>query len=129
MKAIRDVYDKLTGWAPIAVTSTKTSGAIDLANVIENEIILTPGLWTDGTHTPTLTYSGTAGGAGTYTTCAAGDLVGSFSVISSTATAQSPQAVSYIGPYQYVKLVDTVVGGTTGAILGVMANVKYRKQP
>lgn len=133
MRALSNVYSTLTGWAPIAVTATKTSSAIDLANAVENLIICTFGLWTDGTHTPSLTQSGTAGGAGTYTACAAGDIVaggGSSAwgtAVSSTATAATPQKVSYIGPYRYVKVVQTVATATTGAISGVQAIVKYRK--
>lgn len=127
MRALANVYNLQTGWLPVAVTSTKTSSALNFANSIENAIIVTPGLWTDGTsYTFTLTESGTAGGGGTYTAVAAGDMVGSFTVISSTATSQSPQLVSYIGKYQYVKVVCTVVGATTGAISGVQALVKYR---
>ena len=127
MRAICNVYSKITGWAPVAVTATKTSAAINLANVVENEIVVAPGLWTDGTsYTYSLTESGTAGGAGTYTACAAGNVQGTFSVVSSTATSTSQQSVSYIGPYQYVKVVCTVVGATAGAVSGVFANVKYR---
>lgn len=133
MRALANVYTVNTGWAPVAVAATKTSSAIDFANCIENVITITPGLWTDGTHTLTLTESGTAGGAGTYTTVAAAGMVfggnqTGFVVVSSTATAQTPQKVSYIGLYQYVKVVDTVTGGTTGAILGVQAIVKTHKQ-
>ncbi len=128
MRALCNVYSKITGWAPVAVTSTKTSSAIDLANAIENEIVITPGLWTDGTsYTYSLTSSGTAGGAGTYTAGVAGtDYVGTLTVVSSTATSQTPQSISYIGPNRYVKMVCTVVGATVGAISGVQANVKYR---
>lgn len=132
MKALQDVYTPQTGWAPIAVSATKTSLAIDFANCIENQIVITPGLWTDGTHTFSLTFSGTAGGAGTYTAGVLNtDYVaqsGGLVVVSSTATAQTPQQIAYIGPYRYVKIVDTVTGGTTGAIFGVQAMVKQRSQ-
>ncbi len=130
MRANCNVYTKATGWAPIAVAATKTSTAIDFANCIENEIVVTPGLYTDGTsYTFSMTHSGTAGGAGTYTAVTTADFqVGSFTVVSGTATAQTPQQVSYIGPYQYVKVVCTVVGATTGCIFGVQASTKKRKQ-
>lgn len=128
MKAIANVYTFQTGWAPIAVTATKTSSAIDLANAIENVIVGTFGLWTDGTHTLSLTHSGTAGGAGTYTAVPADQIVGSFAAVSSTATATAPQKVSYIGPYRYLKAVQTVAGATVGAISGVQAILKLHKQ-
>lgn len=120
MVAICNKLKVQTGWAPVAVTSTKTSAALDCANLNLNMIVITPGLWTDGTsYTYSLTESGTAGGAGTYTTVAAGGMVGTLAVVSSTATSTTPQKVSYIGPYQYVKVVCTVVGATTGAISAV----------
>lgn len=127
MRALSNVYQFQVGWAPVAVTSTKTSSALNFANCIENLITVIPGLWTDGTsYTYSLTFSGTAGGAGTYTAVAAGDMVGSFTVVSSTATSQLPQSVSFIGAAQYVKVVCTVVGATTGAVSSVLAMVKYR---
>ena len=127
MRALTNIYTLQTGWAPVAVTATKTSSAIDFANVVENVIIVTPGLWTDGTsYTYTLTDSGTAGGAGTYTAVTAANIVGSFTVVSSTATSTTPQKVSYIGANRYVKVVCTVVGATTGAISAVAALTKSR---
>ena len=130
MRAICNVYAVQTGWAPVAVTSTKTSSAMNFDNAIENMIVVTPGLWTDGTSfTYSLTYSGTAGGAGTYTAGTAGtDYVGTFTVVSSTATSTTPQKISYIGPYRYVKIVCTVVGATKGAISGVQCYTKPRLQ-
>jgi len=131
MRALNNVYTPKTGWAPIAVTATKTSSAIDFANCIENQIVVTPGLYTDGTsYTFTLTHSNTAGGAGTYTAISTADFQnGSFTVVTGTATAQTPQQVAYIGQYQYVKVVCTVVGATTGCIFGVQAMAKQRKMP
>lgn len=130
MRAIANEYTFKLGWPPVAVAATKTSAAIDLANAIENVFILEYGLWTDGTHTPTLTYCSTSGG--TYTTVAAADLVGSFTAVNSTTLAANGGSyihkVSYIGPYQFIKFVDTVAGATTGAIIGAHALVKLRKQ-
>lgn len=130
MKALTNIYSVQVGWAPVAVAATKTSSAIDFANAIENLIMIIPGLWTDGTsYTYSLTYSGTAGGAGTYTAGVAGtDYVGTLAVVSSTATSTTPQKIAYIGPYQYVKIVATVVGATTGAIAAVIALIRPRKQ-
>lgn len=118
--------DTLPSLAPVANTTSKTGNAIDLANTNGNMIILVPGLWTDGTHTPKLTYCETS--AGTYSDVAAADMVGSFSAISSTATAIA-QKVSYIGSARFIKPVLTGAGATTGAIVGFQQLLSYRKQP
>lgn len=128
MKALANIYTVTPSVPPIAVTSTKTGTAIDLANCIENVVLFNFGLWTDGTHTPSLTYSGTAGGAGTYTACAAADIVGTASAVSSTATAAAAQKLSYIGPYRYIKPLITVAGATTGAVASVQGITKLRVQ-
>ncbi len=127
-KAIVNLYTISVGWAPIAVTATKTGAAVDLANTNENVFLFEFGLWTDATLTPSLTYSGTAGGAGTYTACAAADLVGTLVAVSSTATAAAVQKVSYIGPYRYIKQLLTVGPSTTGAVAGAHAITKPRLQ-
>ena len=130
MKPISQFYTTVSGRAPAASTATTTGTAIDLANVVENVIYVIPGLWTDGTHTLSLTDSADNT---TYAACAAGDLItGSANTafgtaISSTATAVI-QSVSYIGSKRYVKHVITVSGATTGAIIGVVAVLGKHKK-
>ena len=125
MYGIKDIVKLSAMLKPVAVTATVTGTAIDLANVNANAIQIFPGLWTDGTHTPSLTESSDNT---TFAAVAAADLIGSFAAISSTATA-TVQAVSYIGSKRYIKPVITVATATTGAIIGIGFQGKYRKQP
>jgi len=130
MKAIADVYS-VSGApkAPVAVTGTFTSAAIDFANAIENMIVINPGLWTDGTYTFSFTDSADNTTYAANTT----DLVyqsgnTAFNVISSTATALV-QKFSYIGSKRYGKVVCTVATATTGAVLSILSMLRVHKQP
>lgn len=125
MKAVKDIWKVANMVKPVASTATTTGTAIDLANYNANTIVVVPGLWTDGTHTISLTESADNT---TFSAVAAADLVGSFAAISSTATA-TIQQVSYIGTKRYIKHVNTVATATTGAIIGVQFIGSYRKQP
>ena len=125
MKAIKDIYLVQNMIAPKAISATTTSSAINLANANSNTVAICPGVWTDGTHTFSMTESADNT---TYTAVAAADLVGTFSVISGTATAVV-QAVSYIGAKQYIKVIDTVTSATTGMVFGVEFIGSNRKQP
>lgn len=116
MKALAPYYKVTNMLPPIANAANKTSTAVDFASAISNDIIVVPGLWTDGVHTLSLQYSGDNT---TFTTAAAGDIIGSFTPITSTATALA-QSVSYIGQYRYVRVLNTVTAATTGAVIGVM---------
>lgn len=119
MKALAPYYKPVIMLGPIAAAANKTSTAIDFASAVSNMITVTPGLWTDGTHTPSVQYSGDNT---TFTAAAAGDLVGSFAAITSTATAIA-QNVSYIGQYRYARVLLTVAAATTGAVVGVVGYV------
>ncbi len=122
MKAISDHYDAVQSIAPGAKTSTATGTGVDLANVTENFFGVFCGTRTDGTHTPKLQDSADNS---TFADVAAADQVGTFAAIASNVS----QLVSYIGSKQYVRVVSTVSGATTGAVYGAYALVKYRKQP
>lgn len=129
-RAIKDEFSfvnssNLPSLPPVATTTGRTGTAIDLANTTGNAILFVPGLWTDGTHTPKLTESSDNT---TYTDVAAADLVGSFSAVSSTATAIG-QKISYIGKLRYVRPVITGTGTTTGMIAGFQQVLSNRKQP
>lgn len=124
LRAIRDVYDVSQAIAPRAITATITGTAVDLANCNDCLIAVLPGVWTDGTHTPSLTDSDDNT---TYAAVAAADLVGAFAAITATGTAV--QKVSYIGSKRYIKPVWTVATGTTGMLAAVEVLTKTRKQP
>lgn len=127
MKAIKDIYKPTNVMTPAAHTATTTSAAIDTANVNENEFVYQIGTWTDGTHTPKLQECATSGGA--YTDVAAADLVGAFTAVTDNTGVGTFQAVSYIGKLQFVKMVVTRSGTTTGLVDGAFMISKKRKQP
>lgn len=102
--------------APAALTSTYTSSAIDTANASGVVVMIETGAWTDGTHTPKLTECATSGG--TYTDVAATDQQGTFTAIAGAGQQNAIQAVGYIGSKQFLKVVVTVAGATTGVVLG-----------
>jgi hypothetical protein len=102
--------------APAALTTTYTSAAIDTANASGVTVIVETGAWTDGTHTPKLQECATSGGS--YTDVAAADQQGTFTAIAGAGQQNAIQAVGYIGRLEFLKVVVTVAGATTGVILG-----------
>lgn len=98
---------------PAVRAATATGTAVDLRGFDSAALIVSFGAYTDGTHTPYVQHSvdGT-----TYTDCAASDLSGAFSAVSSSAGASTSQVAGYIGSYRYVRIVMTVSGATTGAL-------------
>ena len=70
-----------------------------------------PGTWTDGTHTPKLQESPDGS---TWTDLLSSEQIGSFTAVSSNATAVD-QKVGYVGSQPYLRCVVTVAGATTGA--------------
>lgn len=125
MRALTNIYVPNLSIPPAAVGAiTKTGTAVDISNMTENVFVFAIGGYTDGTWTPSLTYSGTAGGAGTYTACAIGDVVGAPAALSA---ANTTAKIAYIGQYQYVKPVWTAAGTTTGAFTTCTAFSKPRK--
>ncbi len=96
----------------LRATGTSTGTSVDLRGFDAAVIIVNFGAYTDGTHTPSLVQS--TDGV-TFTACAASDLDGSFSAVSSSAGANTTQQVGYIGAQRYVAVVMTTTGATTGA--------------
>ena len=125
MKAIKDLYSTLVSLAPAARTATVNGSNVDLSSAIENEIVVIPGAWTDGTHT--FTVQDSADGA-TFANAAAADLVGTLNPISSTPTAAVSKC-SYIGSKRYLRVIVTIAGATTGAVYAVIVQIKPHKQP
>lgn len=123
MKAINTIINGFVSLPPLLRTATPSATAIDLSNCNENKIEFICGALTDGTYTPKLQECATSGG--TYTDVAAADQVGSLVAM----TANSIQAISYIGKLGFVKPVITVTGSpATGANLCVVAQLKKKKQ-
>ena len=104
--------------SPAARTASANGTAVDLLGFGEAAVLVTIGTWTDGTHTPKLQESdnGTSG----WTDVAAGDLIGSFSVVNSAGGGNAVQRVSYIGNKRYIRAVLTVASATNGAFAGVL---------
>ena len=104
--------------SPAARTASANGTAVDLLGFGEAAVLVTIGTWTDGTHTPKLQESdnGTSG----WTDVAAGDLIGSFSVVNSAGGGNAVQRVSYIGNKRYIRAVLTVASATNGAVAGVL---------
>jgi hypothetical protein len=100
--------------APAArVTGTFTGTGVDLRGFDAAVIVVAFGAYTDGTHTPSLQHSMDNA---TFTACAASDMDGSFSAVSSSAGANTTQSLGYIGTQRYVRVVMTTTGATTGAV-------------
>lgn len=130
MRALTNIYT-ITQSVPAQALSgaSVTGSAIANDNCIENVFVFNFGTWVSGTLVPSLTYSGTAGGAGTYTAVAAADQVGTLVAVSSTATSAVVQKVSYIGAFRYIKpVVTTTVALTTAIPVCVQAIQKLRSQ-
>lgn len=111
---MKDLYHDISlaqSVKPAAYTASVDGGGVDLAGYEGATVLVVPGTKTDGTHTPKLQESDDDN---TYTDVAAGDLLGSFSVVAS----ETPQVVGYIGIKKYIRVVVTVSGATTGAIYG-----------
>lgn len=94
-----------------ARNATVTGGDVDTKNFGSATAVIDSGTITDGTHTPTLEESDVGGGSG-YTTVVAADLQGSFVDV----VTDSIQKVGYIGNKQFIRVVITVAGATTGGV-------------
>jgi len=111
---MRDLQSKVSATLSIAsaaINATATGASADLQGFNSALVLLTPGINTDGTHTPKLQESVDDSA---WTDVAAGDLVGAFAVI----TTDTLQKVGYKGTQQYIRVVVTVSGATTGAVYG-----------
>lgn len=116
--ALQDIKNWVTfttAILPAAKTSTTTSSAVDLQGYNAILVHVAAGVWTDGTHTFSLTECATSGGS--FTAVAAGDLLGTAPAISSSGTASQQYTFGYRGSKRYIKVVATVTGSpSTGAV-------------
>lgn len=111
MKDIKSIIDVVQSVAPAAHTASSTGSSANLQGYQAAMAIVSFGTVTDGTHTPKLQESSDNS---TFTDVAAGDLIGSFAAGASSTV----QRVGYIGGLQYIRVVITVSGATTGALSG-----------
>ena len=95
--------------APAARNATANGTGVDTANMGSVTALFEVGAITDGTHTPVLQHSADNS---SWADVPAGSLVGSLVA----ATANTVQAVGYIGTLRYVRARITVTGATTGAL-------------
>lgn len=116
--------DVVQSIAPAAYTATATGTGVNLAGYGEAEVIVVGGTRTDGTHTPKVQESSDNS---TFADVAAADLVGTALV---AITSASTQRIGYIGTKQYIRVVSTVAGATTGAVYAaIVVRGGARKQP
>lgn len=101
--------------APISVTATNTSAAIDLQGYNSSTAYILCGIITGAAvFVPSLTECATTGG--TYTAVAAADLV---NTADAALTAGAVSKLGYRGNKRFIKVVNTLSSGTS-AILSVM---------
>lgn len=110
---LKSSIDVAASLHPAARAASGTGAAVDCLGYDSALGIFSGGAWTDGTHTPKLQESddGT-----TFTDVGTGDLQGSFTAVSGTASDDVVQRVGYIGSKRYLRGFVTVAGGTTGAL-------------
>lgn len=98
---------------PIIPTTTQTGAAADLSGVDTATVEFNFGAYTDGTHTFTLEESSDNS---TFTTVAAGDMLGTPPTVSDNTQQNSIKTVGYIGTKRYLRVKNTVTGSpATGA--------------
>lgn len=129
---MRDLGSQITVLNSIAVglktTGTVNGTAIDLANRDAAVVVVHVGVWTDGTHTPSMEESDASGSG--FAAVAAADTIGSFAAITSNGSPATKQEVGYTGKKRYIRPVIVSSGTTTGALLGADVITGYsRKQP
>lgn len=114
VRDLRNNVDTALSLSPAArVNGTANGTAIDLRGYDSAFVHVAFGVWTDGTHTPSLEHSddGTA-----FSAVGTANQDGTFSAVSGTAGAHTVQRVGYIGDKRFVRAVITVTGATTGAL-------------
>jgi hypothetical protein len=105
---------------PAAVLSTTTGSSVDLQGYNSAMILITCGVWTDGTHTFTVTES--ADNSSFAATTAGVQVLGMPAAVLGTAGASQVYRASYVGSKQYIKILDTTSGTCNTGML-VSANV------
>lgn len=118
MKDLQHNIVPVQSLAPAATAATRNGTGVDLQDYESAVVEIDVGVWTDGSHTPSLQESPDNA---TWTNVAAGDMIGSFTAITSAGQANAVQSVGYKGNLRYIRPVITVATATTGAVIG--ANV------
>ncbi len=130
MKALAQYLSVQTLFTTAALAGTKTTVALDLANIVANMITMKFGAYTDGSFTVTAQESADNT---TYTAVSASDLVYSNTTQTSLATINAanttPIKFSYIGKLRYFQLVFTATTATGGILADIQGIVQWRKTP
>jgi hypothetical protein len=117
---MRDLYND-SGFsqslAPAARNASANGTGVDDNGFSGATAIISVGTWTDGTHTFDIQESDDNS---TFTSVAAGNLLGTKPVVSSAGTASKVYKVGYLGTKRYLRVAVTVAGATTGAVYGAV---------
>ncbi len=105
-------------------TGTNAGTAIDMAGYHGLSINLIIGAWTNGTHAFKLTECDTSNGS--FTDVAAGNVIGYFTSVTDATKDGTVQSVGYRGNKRYVKIVDTVSSGASGATMVAIAHKRKK---
>lgn len=108
-KDLKDKVSLFQSLTPAARAASANGSSANLQGYESSMAIVECGVLTDGTHTPKLQESSDNS---TFTDVAAGDQLGSLVAC----TGSSVQKVGYRGILQYLRVVMTVAGATTGAV-------------
>lgn len=119
--ASRDLTGRLSpalSLAPAARTTSANGSGVDLQGYESASALFVAGTITDGTHTPKLQESDDNS---TFSDVEAGDLIGSFSAVTSSSGGDSVQEVGYLGSKRYIRVAVTVSGSpSTGGVYGAV---------
>jgi len=116
MRDLKNNVDAAISLSPAARNATANGTGVDLQGYEGAMALVQFGTWTDGTHTPSLQDSDDNSA---FSAVAAGDMLGSFTAVSSGGGSNTVQRVGYIGAKRYVRGVMTVSGATTGALSAI----------
>lgn len=122
---MRDLYNDsgfTQSLAPAARTASANGTGVDLYGYSGANIIFHAGAWTDGTHTFDVQDSDDNS---SFASVAAGLLLGTKPVVSSSGTASKAYKVGYLGTKRYLRAAVTVAGATTGAVYGATVQVGH----
>jgi len=110
LRDLRNNFDVVNSLPPaVRVNGTASGTSANLQGFNAALIVITPGVVTDGVHTPKLQESDDNS---VFTDVAAADQLGALVALASNIA----QDVGYVGNKQYVRPVITTTGATTGAV-------------
>lgn len=101
-----------------ARTATANGGSVDMLGYNSAEIIVTAGVFTDGSHVITLEESAASGSG--FTAVAAANRLGSLPTIGQKGDENQTYKFGYIGSSRYIRVVATVTGASTGCVYGAV---------